>query len=342
MIFQTETQTRFRVSHAFDEACIATCDWNGLVEKTGGQVFMTWHYQKAWWEVFGRGKLIIISAFEKNELIAIAPLFADEGMVYFVGSGGSDYLHFIGDTSSEAVLETMLKLAIKEVTGFLGFLFYHVPAAIKLHEKLNAISQKCGWNFYIEDEQIAPIMSIIEFPLQAKEAVNKKSLLRHEAWFNRNGNLSVQHLSNTSEILPWLEPFFEQHRQRWSVTAYPSLFNDDKQCLFYKKLAEAAGQSGWVRFTVLLFNQNPIAFHFGFMYHAKFLWYKPSFDIGLAKQSPGEVLLKQLLTNAIETGAEIFDFGLGDEAFKQRFATHNNKVINIGMYPPKPSIKESL
>ena len=63
------------------------------------------------------------------------------------------------------------------------------------------------------------------------------------------------------------------------------------------------------------------------------MWYKPSFAIDLARRSPGEVLLRQLILAAIEEGAKTFDFGLGDEAFKNRFATHVNKVNTYSLYP---------
>ena len=127
-----------------------------------------------------------------------------------------------------------------------------------------------------------------------------------------------------------------------AVTDHPSLFNDARQGLFFTKLTEAADATNWLRFTVVLFNDNPVAFHFGFTYNKSFLWYKPTFDISMAKQSPGEVLLKQLLTYAIDNGLTNFDFGLGNEAFKQRFATHNFMVQNIGMYPSKSLTKESV
>jgi CelD/BcsL family acetyltransferase involved in cellulose biosynthesis len=81
-------------------------------------------------------------------------------------------------------------------------------------------------------------------------------------------------------------------------------------------------------------NGKPVAFHLGFCYRGEYMWYKPTFDVELARSSPGEVLLRQLLLAALEEGANVFDFGLGDEAFKARFATQVNSVRNWGLYPP--------
>ena len=80
-------------------------------------------------------------------------------------------------------------------------------------------------------------------------------------------------------------------------------------------------------------NGQPLAFHFGMNYRGSYLWYKPSFAIELARHSPGEVLLRQLLLTAIEENARVFDFGIGDEAFKYRFATEINRIRTWGLYP---------
>jgi len=81
---------------------------------------------------------------------------------------------------------------------------------------------------------------------------------------------------------------------------------------------------------VVLFNGAPLAFHFGFEYRRRFIWYKPTFDVQFASRSPGEVLIKFLLEDAIEKKLEEFDFTVGSESFKYRFANRirfNNRLI---------------
>ena len=68
------------------------------------------------------------------------------------------------------------------------------------------------------------------------------------------------------------------------------------------------------------------------------MWYKPAFAIELARHSPGEVLLRQLLLRVIEESAHTFDFGLGDETFKRRFANHTQTVRDFGLYPANAPI----
>jgi CelD/BcsL family acetyltransferase involved in cellulose biosynthesis len=49
-------------------------------------------------------------------------------------------------------------------------------------------------------------------------------------------------------------------------------------------------------------------------------WYKPSFDPAYSRHSPGLVLLHYLVKDAVERGLDEFDFTVGAESFKLRFA----------------------
>ena len=195
-------------------------------------------------------------------------------------------------------------------------------------------AERLELNCFDEGGLPSPAMDISGNAEHGLAATRKKSLVRHENFFRRGGSLEVVHLQNGRFILPHLEEFFEQHVNRWAKTPYSSLFCDIAQRRFYKRLTSVAADTGWLRFTKVNWKGRPIAFHFGFCYKGSYMWYKPSFAIDLARRSPGEVLLRQLLLAAIEEGVKTFDFGLGDEAFKSRFATHVNKVNTYSLYPP--------
>ena len=331
----TNSTIQYHLLSGFEDPQVSPEVWNELLSQGSSDVvFMTWHWQKTWWEIFGRGKLLLIMAAKDDQPVAIAPLFSDEGMIFFVGSGGSDYLDIVGDISNPEIVTGLLNVAIANTPGVLGLRFYHIPPASQTKNIIDSAAKNLGWDCFDEGGLNCSLLSIKDFPELTSAATSKKSLLRHEAWFNRNGGTQVQHFTHSIDILPQLEAFFEQHIARWAVTPFPSLFLDPLQRRFYRELCEAASDTGWLRFTVVLWQQQAIAFHFGMNYKGSFLWYKPCFDITLAKHSPGEVLLRQLLLNAIEEHAAYFDFGLGDEAFKNRFASSTQSVTNIGLYPP--------
>jgi CelD/BcsL family acetyltransferase involved in cellulose biosynthesis len=294
------------------------------------EVFLTPEWQNAWWQTFGRGRLLLIVAERHGEPVAIAPLFADSGMVFFVGSGGSDYLDFVGDIGEPEVLDAILLTAQRCVRDFVGFRFYLVPDQSRTGELLQRAAARLQLRCYDEGELAAPLLSFREIK---ESPADKKSLRRHERALRRDGRLTIEHTSDIETIIGHLDEFFQQHIERWQTTGSPSLFLDEQQKDFYRRTAQAGSEAGWLRFTRVLWNERPVAFHFGFSYRGKFLWYKPTFAIDLAKRSPGEVLLRNLLLAATAENCDRFDFGLGDEAFKRRFANQMNYVRTWGLYP---------
>jgi CelD/BcsL family acetyltransferase involved in cellulose biosynthesis len=308
--------------------------WNGLVFASPDPlVFMTWEWQRAWWEVFGRGQLLIVAAKGADGISAIAPLFAEAGMIYLIGSGGSDYLDLVGAPVAPSVASAMLDEAAATASGFLGCVFYHLPTWQQSDVALREAATSSGLAVTDEGTLVAPLLDLRAAPETAVIAAAKKSLVRHERFFAREGELVVTHTTSPEEIAPQLDGFFAQHAERWADTPYPSLFTDPSERAFYRELVRRVGPTGWLRFTTVWWDDRPIAFHFGTCFAGRYLWYKPSFAIDLARRSPGEVLIRQLLLAAIAEGATVFDFGLGDEAFKQRFATHTRFVRTVGAYP---------
>ncbi len=321
------------VHGGFDDPALSGFDWEGAV--TAGPsdtVFLTREYQRAWWSTYGRGELLLIGVDGEAGPVGLAPLFADGGMVFPVGSGGSDYLDVVGDFSAPGAMEAVLEAAADATPGFLGARFYHVPDASPTGPRLARAAENLGWRIHDEGSSTAPALDLSD-PDVAAAAIDKKSLRRHERWFAARGDLAVEHFSDGRAIAPRLEPFFDQHVRRWEGTGHPSLFEDETHRSFYRALTAAAADTGWLRFTGIRWEDRPIAFHFGFHRRGVFLWYKPTFEMELAKRSPGEVLIRHLLRGAVAEGAAVFDLGLGDEPFKRRFATRTPTVTTWGLYP---------
>ena len=84
-------------------------------------------------------------------------------------------------------------------------------------------------------------------------------------------------------------------------------------------------------------DKQPVAYHFGFRQNGKHTHYKPTFDIDHWESGPGDVLLQHLFQHALETGISEFDFTVGDEPYKYRFANRINRnyTLYIDRYPAR-------
>jgi CelD/BcsL family acetyltransferase involved in cellulose biosynthesis len=294
-------------------------------------VNLTWHWQRSWWKAFGRGQLLLIGARRGDELVALAPLFSDGGMIFNLCP--EDMLDFVGDISDAAVLDAILNAARDRVEGFLGFRFYFMPDTSRSGNRLQQAARRLGLRCIREESLPCPWLDIDGQPEVAQACIRKRSLVRHERWFRREGDVHVECLVAAAEVLQHMDDFFQQHVARRAATPHPSLFVEARQRDYYRELTQVAASQGWLRFTRVLWNGKPIGHHFGLAYHGRYLWGIPTFNIELARFSPGEVVLRQVLLQAICEGAARFDFGPGDESYKRRFSTNVTNLETWGLYP---------
>jgi CelD/BcsL family acetyltransferase involved in cellulose biosynthesis len=301
--------------------------WNDLARRSDtATIFQSFEWHAAWWKVFRDDyELRMLLAWNDSRLAGIAPwvLSRKTGELQFLGSGdySSDYCDFLIHPAHPDAVEPLAAWIFESARAWRKLDFRNFPSHSGHRLRFERCLRKQSPYVFSEIETPAPTR-ILGNASADREAVNKASLKRHFNWFKKNGKLEFAHLESEQEILPLLDLFFRQHIERRAMTGTPSQFLNPKQRQFYRELVRLLAPARWLKFGVVRFNGSPIAFHFGFEYKSRFVWYKPAFSAEHAKQSPGEVLLKFLLEYAVGRQLEEFDFTVGDEPFKYRFANH--------------------
>jgi len=163
----------------------------------------------------------------------------------------------------------------------------------------------------------------------------KESLRRHENKLKRQGQLTFRQLESRQEVLDHLPRFFEQQIARRAWLGQRSHLQDAQHRAFHAALGHELDPAQELRFAALELDGRPIAYHFGFQWNAKFLWYQSGFDVDLWQSSLGEVLIRKLLQYADAAALREFDFTIGGEAYKSRFATltRDNSVLRLERKP---------
>jgi CelD/BcsL family acetyltransferase involved in cellulose biosynthesis len=320
-----------RVGRAFDETFAPGGEWDRLLAGSRADtVFLLSDWLRAWHETLGRGvDLVLPQVRREGRLVAAAAFARRDGTLEFAGKGPSDYADVV--VSSELppdeagrMVGRLLDAARRAVPGFRVARL----ARVQRDESVlpGAVFAPSSAYFATEERRVpAPTMDMSA----VEDRLAKKSLKRHEKSLEKMGALTCETVREAGRILPQLDEFFDQHVRRWDRTEWPSLFLAEDQRAFYRRFTETLGASGVLRFTAIRLDGKLVAGHYGFHYAGRFTWYKPTYEPGLSKVSPGEVLLKRLLELAREEAAGEFDFTLGDEAFKLRFATRSREVIDV-------------
>jgi CelD/BcsL family acetyltransferase involved in cellulose biosynthesis len=323
-----------RILEGFDDPTFGPEQWEALLASGNSDiVYQTWEWQRAWWDTFGCGQLLLILAERDGQPVALAPLYFDSGMVYFIGTGfESGCLDFIGDISDADVLDSILTCAREAIPEFAEFSFHFISDDSQTGKWLEAAADRFHLTCYDNEVTEAPILELALRPDAAASAIKKKDALYHERLLNRDGKLDVHHLRSGEDILPNLKEFFEMHSARWTAKSGSARFSDLMQRDFIEGLTALAANTDWLRFIRIDWEGRPIAFQYGFCYRGRYTREISTFAIDLARYAPGQVLLRQSFIAAIAENARVFDFGIGDQPYKRRFATRINHVRTWALY----------
>jgi CelD/BcsL family acetyltransferase involved in cellulose biosynthesis len=340
----------FRVAHSADFAMIRIQEirdwsslephaqaWNELVrESDTATIFQCFEWHQAWWRVFrGEYELRALLAWSADRLVGVAPwvLNRESSTLQFLGSGdeASDYCDLLVDARHPQAVDEFARWLLDHSSEWLRLDLRNLPGHSQHRARREARLPACSRWLYTEVSADAPTR-LLGNPGADAELLGKASLKRHVNHFRKSGRLEFAQLSTEQEILPWLDAFFRQHVERRALAGKTSQFLDSRQRQLYRELARTLGPTGWLRFAVVRFNDAPIAFHFGFEHKSRFVWYKPTFSAEHAKRSPGEVLLKLLFEYAVSAKLQEFDFTVGNEAFKYRFANHVRRNHRLRLF----------
>jgi CelD/BcsL family acetyltransferase involved in cellulose biosynthesis len=320
-----------RVLDDFEHGAPDRDEWDRLVARSCDLIFMTHDWQREWWRAYSteRERLLIVLAERDGAPVAIAPLFATKEMLCLVGSDGSDYLDFIGKLD-EATLATMLDAARSQLPDFAGVALYHVPAGSPTTALLAGVAERLGLQLHSDGDMNAPFADLGD-PERVRHLTGRRTLRKAQARMRRSGEPCTR-TASSADIDGWLEMFFAQHDAIWSVKGQPGLRSPEARA-FCRAIARVGTRRGWLRLTMLEWEGHPAAFEITLIRADRRLSYVGSRDGSLDYYSPGAVLQAHLVADAVAAGARVYDFGLGEEAYKLHDCSGVTRVANWFMWP---------
>jgi CelD/BcsL family acetyltransferase involved in cellulose biosynthesis len=252
--------------------------------------------------------------------------------IEFVGTGSADYQDFVLPGDKRKSLLAILRFLSGHKRHWDRLRLTNVPRQSSTLKALAQIAGDLKLGFVDETVMPCPALILEGRTEAARDLLGRYSLRRPLNWFSSRGSVRCRCVTDLAEIEALLPAFFEQHVARWRMVGKPSLFERPQHRDFYRALAQAFRSAGWLWFFVVEFDDKPIAFHFGFDYNGSVMWYKPTFAPEYAARSPGLLLVRQLIEDALARSKKELDFTIGDEAFKARFANHERFNGYVSVY----------
>jgi len=299
------------------------------------EIFQTPAWARAWWHAFGHNyALCTVVVFEGSEVIGILPLVRRGRTLQFLGTPEADYADILCEEGRSAeVLAMALRTVLESIPGWDECSFLHLSRHARLVRYYQELPSSIrGRLRCVPDERQHTIILRNQREAVFHSLLGKHHTRRLQNKLRKSGNLQFRHL-NEREAEQYLPEFFRHHIRRHAALGRQSLCSTPDFQTFVRDLIRELGTSEKMRFGVLELDGRALAWDLGFHVNGKFMLYQHTFDLDAWHYTPGEVLLWNELHYAKEHVSREFDFGKGDELYKDRFANYSRETFSLFLEP---------
>ena len=334
---------KLSIVNTIDEFKTLREQWDNTLNNSGSDnVFLTYEWLSTWLYTFGvNTKPFVIIVRKDDDIVAIAPLVIiknkELGMpvrkIQFMGSPQIDYADFIIAEKRAQSLAAIFNCILENANLWNYIELSHITDESPNWKNLSLKLKTLGIPYNVQKWSICPYISVYcSFEKYYKERSKnlRYDIRRNEKRLKTFGRLDFEIINNEHERIKALPHFFKMLKNRELGAGRSGPTSSYK--MFYKFfmiLVKDSRAAILVHFTRHTLNNETIAYHFGFRYKNKIYWYKPTFDQKFKKYSPGSIHIKKNIEYAVDEGISEFDFLLGDEPYKERWATNTRPSYNI-------------
>jgi CelD/BcsL family acetyltransferase involved in cellulose biosynthesis len=338
----------FKLHKTFEALSNQKRAWNDLLIQSASHVpFLTYDYQQTWWQTRGGGEwqgdsqLLLVSAYENEELVGIAPLFHTKNIL------GKPALMFVGAIEVSDFLDFIVKPQdlLKFIPGLLDFLsnadlpnwdlldLYNILGDSPSLEILKSEAEKRSWvhqQIHLQPSPYIPLPGNFEAYLAQ---IDKKQ--RHEIrrkLRNVEGSLAEGALYFTEDE-ETLESDVEAFIEMMAQDPNKRDFLTDSMRAHIHNTARTAFEGGWLQLAFFTLDGQKAAANMSFNYNNRLWLYNSGWEWEYRDYSPGWVLLAYLIEWATENDIQEFDFMRGDEPYKYKFGGIDRHVYRVTLEP---------
>jgi CelD/BcsL family acetyltransferase involved in cellulose biosynthesis len=310
-----------------------SADWERLWRADPeAEIFQSFAWARAWWRCYG-GKVVLrsLAIFEEERVIGIVPLVKDGERILFLGGTHADYCDILCEDGRAADVFAAALRTLLQLPGWKECVLRNLKVGGRVSRQLTTLPKKLRQHL-----QTAPCDDCHTIMIDGNRDVlvsllGKKHTKRRLNKLRKAGTLTFRHIETKAEAQAQLSDFFRHQMRSRALAGKRSCAPEFNK--FLRNLVDELDLTKELRFGVLALNGRPLAWHFSFHVNGKWVFYQQSFNVDAGDYSPGEVLIHELLLYAQENVTREFDFGSGDEPFKDRFITDTQETYSLYIEP---------
>ncbi|RDI60020.1 GNAT family N-acetyltransferase [Microvirga subterranea] len=271
----------------------------------------------SWWRVFHPGTLRAVAIHDRERLVALAPLYLEDGRwglrLLPVGISLSDYLDAPVDPAhpgaAEAILETIQADIVWDSCSFEEL----APGSALLSRFPIA-----NVNDKTMRQSACPVLVLPDVVEHLGECVPARKLRKLRMARNRAARRKGFSISavDPSGTRTFLDELFRLHGARWQQQGETGVLAEHCVRSFHEAAAPALARAGLARMLLMSLEGRIAGAYYGFSHRDKAFAYLGGFDPEFAFESPGTILMGQAIEAAIAEGCSELHFLRGREPYK--------------------------
>ncbi len=303
-------------------------EWTALAPATRN-MFSTWEYAAVWWRHAGAGQELWLHRVRDADgrAAAILPLCRHTvrgvSVVRLVGHGVADELGPVCAPQDRALAAAGLAELLDVRRGA-----WDVVIA-------ENVRSDAGWAQLLGGRVVrsepSPVLTIAGAAWEDVEQGFSRSLrkaMRYgERRLTRDHGLDLRLCDDPARLEADLEAFFTLHDARWAQGSSVAFTGVRRE--LHRDLAAVLLERGLLRLWIAEADGHPAAAWYGFRYGDVDCFYQSGRDPSYDALSLGSVVIWHTIRAAVQDGQAEYRFLRGDEAYKARFASHDEPVESV-------------
>lgn len=308
-------------------------EWDALWERcVAATPFQHPGWLLPWWRTFGSGQLFTFAVRAKGRLIALAPLFLHpwngRRQVTFLGNGVSDYLDILCEPHAEAT-------ACSEVMGCIADRRHRWDLCdlqdLRRQSALLQLQVPFPLQSAIRAQYVCSVVSLPDTLERFEDTLPhglRRNLRRYRSQLQAEGPVQFQ-TASAGQYQEHVDALVALHQARWNEKDGSGMLSSPSLERFHRGALDDLWQSGLVRFHSLRLNGTIAAIVYALVHRDRAYSYLGGFDPALARFSPGALIMKYTIDQAIKEGVREFDFLRGSESYKSAWGARPSATSRL-------------
>jgi CelD/BcsL family acetyltransferase involved in cellulose biosynthesis len=339
-----------RVFRGLDEFLTLRDIWDVLLERSASSnVFLSWKWISTWCRVYLEHRQVFaLAVYVDDEPVAIAPWWSDTrriaGLVplrtiRFMGSGDvcSDYLDIIvrKDLDADGLRPLWQELfgplrSEWDVIEYSDTLAGSAPLSYFYHwagEDDRCLSRR------IDRITICPYLALppaVDEFRAGLSGTRRYALNRTRRYFEDTGPVEFRYSRSPEDVVDALSRLRALNTRSWQERGQPGSFATERFVRFHNEVAQSLLQAGRLVLCSLWVGQNYLGGFYGFQHDDVLYFYIMSVERSDENRvNAGDLLLAEVMEEAIRRGCREFDFLRGDESYKYRWTGTDRRTSTL-------------